>query len=57
MAEKKTARRCCSTSRANVHYQGDADSIAQQARAWHLLPIVFGITFALMCAWTIIAGV
>ena len=57
MTGNKTARRCGNTSRANVHPTRDVNIVAQEERAYRMLAVAFGITFALMCAWTIIAGV
>ena len=57
MAAKERARGSGNCPRANVHAKTDANIVAQEERAYRMLAVAFGITFALMCAWTIIAGV
>ena len=57
MAPKERARGSGNCPRANVHAKTDANIVAQEERAYRMLAVAFGITFALMCAWTIIAGV
>lgn len=58
MAREKAARRCndapkvSTTSRRTPTLYHESD----WERANRLLPVVFGACFALMCAWSLIAG-
>ena len=57
MGDKKATRRSCSYGRAkNQSVHQDAHIVAQTERAWKLLPVAFGICFALMCAIQIAMG-
>ena len=57
MAREKAARRIASYGRAkDVHQDTAIVPHDDWERANRLLPLVFGVCFALMCAWSLIAG-